>query len=137
MSAIYTDTVTLETLTCGECGIAFGVPRAWASDRRADKNGFYCPNGHCRVFRKSTEQILREKIADQEQRIIWRDEDLKRVRSELQSQKFKTMAERSAKARLKKRISDGVCPCCHRTFANLQKHMAHLHPDFGKEDKGS
>jgi hypothetical protein len=25
-----------------------------------------------------------------------------------------------------------VCPCCNRTFSNLQRHMAHKHPQFAK-----
>ena len=35
----------------------------------------------------------------------------------------------SAKRRIEKRIHAGVCPCCNRSFPNLQRHMAAKHPD--------
>jgi len=55
-----------------------------------------------------------------------------RIAGELRSQKFKTMAERSARVRLKKRIACGVCPCCKRTFTNLARHISGQHPEYGK-----
>lgn len=48
-------------------------------------------------------------------------------------------AERSAIAykghatRLRKRAAAGVCPCCTRSFQNLQRHMASQHPTFSGE----
>ena len=32
-------------------------------------------------------------------------------------------------AKERKRVANGVCPCCNRTFGNLQRHMATKHPD--------
>lgn len=29
----------------------------------------------------------------------------------------------------RKRVGNGICPCCNRTFGNLQRHMATKHPD--------
>ena len=45
-------------------------------------------------------------------------------------------AERSAAAykghltRVKRRVGNGVCPCCNRTFKNLADHMTTKHPDY-------
>lgn len=36
----------LTTITCSECGIAFGVPEHWRSTKRSDHSTFWCPNGH-------------------------------------------------------------------------------------------
>lgn len=47
--------------------------------------------------------------------------------------------ERKATARLRKRIKNGVCPCCHRTVSQLARHMKTKHPDFagnGGADRG-
>jgi hypothetical protein len=35
--------------------------------------------------------------------------------------------------KLKQRVANGVCPCCHRSFVNLHRHMAGQHPDYTKE----
>ena len=29
-----------------------------------------------------------------------------------------------------KRVHNGVCPCCNRSFQNLQKHMKTKHPEI-------
>jgi hypothetical protein len=38
-------------------------------------------------------------------------------------------ADREAK-RLARRARNGVCPCCHRSFANVKKHMDSQHPTY-------
>lgn len=35
----------------------------------------------------------------------------------------------------RKRIANGVCPCCHRTFQNLARHMAGQHPAYEESDQ--
>lgn len=32
--------------------------------------------------------------------------------------------------KLKRRVSNGVCPCCNRSFADLHRHMTEKHPDY-------
>ena len=32
--------------------------------------------------------------------------------------------------RIKKRVANGVCPCCNRTFKDLAAHMSTQHPDY-------
>lgn len=117
-------TVDLVGMMCGECGCAFGIPAS--KKRQLEKTGdtFYCPNGHSRVFRDTTEKKLRRQLAAANaQRDSWKDQA--------------TTAERRRRAakgqvtKLTNRIKAGVCPCCRRPFANLARHMAHQHPDFG------
>ena len=54
---------TLEHHQCGECGISFGMPASFLATLREDGKSFYCPNGHCRVFRPSEAQRLRDELA--------------------------------------------------------------------------
>ncbi len=126
--------IRLELLQCGECSIQFAVPDYWLADKRRTKDQFTCPNGHVRVFRKTEEDALREQLAAKDEEMKWRakwqDEELQRTKKDRDSFKFKAMAERGHKVRLQKRIANGVCPCCTRSFANLSQHMAHMHPDF-------
>jgi len=37
---------------------------------------------------------------------------------------------KAAAARLQKRVANGVCPCCTRSFANLRRHMETTHPEY-------
>jgi hypothetical protein len=37
---------------------------------------------------------------------------------------------KGVKTRMANRIKHGVCPCCNRTFLNLQRHMTTQHPSF-------
>lgn len=44
--------------------------------------------------------------------------------------------ERLRKAlEIKKRVGNGVCPCCNRTFENLSRHMSCKHPEYKTESK--
>ena len=37
-------------------------------------------------------------------------------------------------AKERKRVGNGICPCCNRSFSNLQRHMHTQHPDYGHAD---
>ena len=43
-------------------------------------------------------------------------------------------AQRGVTTKLRKQIAAGVCPCCHRSFQNLRRHMDGQHPDFAVRD---
>jgi hypothetical protein len=109
----------LEALTCGECGIPFAVPDFWLQGRRdgvEGENRFYCPNGHSRVFRENALERTKRKLEVAERQRQWAEERA-------------TKAER-AHARLQKRVANGVCPACQRSFQNLKRHMASKHPQL-------
>lgn len=127
----HTDTLIVEE--CCNCGIAFAMPKDFQLQRRNDKGRFFCPNGHGQSYTRSTEQILRQQLEDEKRYRQWDKEKISSLSHELQHQKYKTMAERSAKARLKKRIAAGTCPCCKRTFSNMARHIAHQHPNYRLE----
>jgi DNA repair exonuclease SbcCD ATPase subunit len=44
------------------------------------------------------------------------------------------IAQKGVTTRIKNRASNGVCPCCNRTFQNLARHMHTKHPDFAKSE---
>lgn len=112
----------LKTQTCGECGIVFAAPAAFWEDRHRHHNkNFYCPNGHARVFLGETE-------AEKYKR-LYEAEKAEKERKDRQL----AAAQRQAK-KIKNRIANGVCPCCHRTFSNLQRHMGTKHPDFKTQE---
>lgn len=133
MTATTTHLITFNVLTCCRegCGIQFAVPAWWEGKRREDHSSWYCPNGHSQYFPGKSDL---ERARDRAQRAennasFWRDQELAARRS--------AAAQKAAKTRLKNRIAKGVCPCCNRHFANVQRHIANQHPEFAGVDRTS
>jgi hypothetical protein len=115
-------TVQYELLHCGACDIDFGVPAEFKKDRLEDGATWYCPRGHPRVFRESDLDRTRKLLEEANRKNSVLATDLTKARTEA----AKVTKE---KARLMKRVQRGVCPCCNRSFPNLQRHMATKHPE--------
>jgi uncharacterized Zn finger protein (UPF0148 family) len=120
-------------MVCGKCGIPFAVPAYFRTERQSTGANFFCPNGHCRVYRETTEERLqREKEAlqrdlatEEANKDWWRTRQEKTERS--------LTATRGVVTRTKKRIAKGMCPCCQRHFVNLAGHMKDQHPRYAEE----
>ena len=114
------------------CGVQHAVPSNLRDlqVRQHDNGGaippIFCPLGHKHYpagpsKAKEFEQRLQRECAAHDQ-----------TRAHLQDAENQRRAEKAAKTRLKTRIANGVCPCCHRTFANLRRHIKAKHPDYNK-----
>lgn len=134
------DYITLRTVTCGACGILFAIPLAFDEEKRAEgQNGrFYCPNGHPRVYRETEAMRVRremdEKLAEAQREINYQRQWKERERENRLKAERQHVAAKGQITKLKKRVGNGVCPCCNRTFSNLQRHMEHLHPDYKRAE---
>ena len=115
--------ISLTTTGCSVCDISFAVPETFW--RRGQERGgeIYCPSGHKMTFGQGENERLKAERArltaqlDQERA---RAKTLERSRAAVQGQLTKT----------KKRVANGVCPCCNRSFVNLTRHMQGQHPDY-------
>jgi hypothetical protein len=116
-------TVTLEEHTCGECGITFAAPVSfWEERRRSYTKDWYCPNGHNRHFIGETEaEKLARELEAERRRVAFEQNRAQQLEKDL--------------GKLRKRIANGVCPECHRSFTNLRRHMATKH-HHGPAPKG-
>lgn len=115
----YNESITLHTETCITCGIIFAVPKGFQDQRRQDHKSFCCPNGHEQQYSSKSEA---EKVRD----------ELKRKEQELADEVRRRIAaqnEIASKDKQLKRLTNGVCPCCNRSFHNLQQHMKKQHPE--------
>lgn len=108
---------------CWVCGIAFAWPEHLDDRARERGTTFYCPNGHAIRYGESEATKLRAELAREEGRIAQLKYDLKHTEGQRR-------AEKAAKTKLKNRIAKGVCPCCNRHFANVQRHIENQHPGF-------
>lgn len=128
-----TYTSTLVVLECYKCSCKFGIPR-WMHTRCREKgDDFYCPRGHCQVFRDSDNAELRRELERVQQQRDSAREGRRNEAIERRRVERRLSATQGVVTRTKNRIARGVCPCCKRSFANLRRHMAHKHSDYASE----
>lgn len=133
MGMTVTREIRLVDISCGECDITFAVPDYLKRKRLQDGETWYCPNGHPRVFAETENDRLRKQLErERRSREAWESE-AKLTRRQRDAAQRSAAAYKGQTTRLKKRASAGTCPCCHRTFQQLSRHMATKHPEFIEE----
>jgi DNA repair exonuclease SbcCD ATPase subunit len=96
---------------------------------------FYCPNGHAQHYTKGeteTDKLRRERDRLKQEQ-AWYEQQLDAARSESDFRRRQLSATKGQITKMKKRAANGICPCCNRSFTNLQRHMASQHPGFISE----
>jgi hypothetical protein len=119
-------TILLITEECIHCGTVFAMTETLINELRYTGNKFYCPNGHSMVYGG--------KKAKLERRIKELENDRDWYRNETENQKRALATTRGQLTKIKKRVANGVCPCCHRSFVQLARHMKTKHPDYAETD---
>ena len=114
--------------SCYSCEFPFLAPEWFEKQCLERGREWFCPAcGKSTVYMESEVNKLKRELKDQVS--FWQNQ----YQSE-QRRHETTEARRRAAAgqitKLKKRVSHGVCPCCNRTFQNLQRHMKTQHPEF-------
>jgi hypothetical protein len=120
---------------CPNCGVVYGITRAYELRRREDGKGFYCPNGHNGSFGESEIDKAKRLQVMAEGR-----ERTARIRASAAYDQAEA-AHHSARAykghltRMRNRIASGVCPVqgCRRNFANVKAHVTSQHPTWAHE----
>jgi len=126
MTRTYQETVTLQETVCNACGITFAFPLIRYEEFRRTGKSFYCPNGHGLSFSENEEARLRKQLATEQ-------EQIKQLKTELLHTRDQLEASEREFRRHKKRTANGVCPCCKRSFVQLQRHMKTQHPEYGQD----
>lgn len=127
----YTD--VLQILECGNCHISFAIPRQMHTARKRDGEDFWCPNG-CKIRYLETENQKLQ--AELKRERFWRDQAETNARAARDQADAAERSKRAYKGQLtkaRKRIGNGVCPCCNRHFTNVERHMASQHPSYRQE----
>lgn len=126
---------TLELITCVRCGVAFAAPVDMLDRRRHDHDMFYCPNGHNLSFPQASD-AEKARAETEKYKRLWKDEQkyASEVLNERNVAQKQLSATKGQMTKLKQRIANGVCPCCHRSFVNLHRHMTGQHPEYTKEE---
>lgn len=120
---------TMVEISCSKCGITFWVPEWWQKEKRENGTAFSCPNGDGRVYKEPEVEKLKKRLVAQE--LATKEQ---RERADREERRRIAMAGQVTKVR--NRVSNGVCPCCNRTFVNLQRHIGTKHPDWKSQEIG-
>lgn len=138
----------LHVLTCPKCSGVFAITEVYRAEA-AREGGFkqcrscpYCKNS--RGYGEGEVDRLRKELANAEQekerlnkRATYFQQERDKATQEAEHFRKSRDGVRGAMASQKKRIANGVCPCCQRTFVNLHRHMTSKHPAFAKPEEES
>ncbi len=126
--------VTLTERQCPTCWIWYAVDDAVLSGHDVRGTSWYCPNGHGVHFTKSKLQQAQER-ADKAERAAAREaQRAANLADDLRLETITHAATKGQLTKLKNRVGNGVCPCCNRTFVNLQRHMGTQHPGYAASE---
>lgn len=126
---------TVETFDCSSCGLVYGMDARFVARRRADGRTFYCPNGHPQAFTRSELDLTRERLERANRRLDSAEAQMVHERDQRQAAERSARAYKGQVTKIRRRVGNGVCPCCQRTFADLGRHMAGKHPDYADGDQ--
>lgn len=125
---------------CPTCHIHYAAPRAMFTYKNENNEGWYCPNGHQVVYRQSALTKAKEEAdaARRErdrlkQNEAWYAERYTADQNEKRDLTRANGALKGSLTKVRKRVGQGVCPCCNRSFGDLARHMASKHASFHAE----
>jgi len=105
--------ITLTEIDCGQCGATYAINERYRAHCAEHGRTWHCP--YCQTAWGYVKGALQ---AEKERHLatLARLNEANAARSKLEQQL--------------KRVKSGVCPCCKRSFAQLQRHMKTKHPGF-------
>ena len=109
---------------CGTCGVWFTVPVIVYENHRREGGYHFCPNGHARGWRTGEEERERNALRLERDRL---KQDAARLEDELVAERRRGEAAEKQLLQVRRRATAGVCQCCHRSFANVARHMRNKH----------
>jgi len=134
--------VTLTHISCYSCGVVFGIEATRYSQLLESHENFWCPNGHTQRFVEQTEkekriaELEREARTAKASRDFWAEQS-KSANQEVEHKTRQLAARKGVTTRLKRRLTNGQCPCCSRKFKDLKTHMATAHPKYDVEKEAA
>lgn len=118
---------------CPTCGFTWWVAETFRDRRRGDGRTFYCPSGgHTLSYRETEVDRLNKQLAMAQGRLSQAEGTITHLRDQYDSAQRSRAALKGQVTQMRKRVGNGVCPCCSRTFKDLARHMSGQHPDFAE-----
>lgn len=133
-------TITIEGVThewhvCITCGVVYTIPQAVIANQRKEGGYHTCCNGHSQGWGKeqSENEKTRRERDQLRQKLAEKDDEIRAKEREAAAALTNLASERAKAAKVKKRASAGICPCCNRTVGQMARHMKSKHPQFVAE----
>lgn len=127
----FTQQLVIEICCHENCGIRFGMDADFIRQRRNDHKYFFCPRGHEQYYSgKSNSEKLQDQINSLERQKLNLHSVIDDKNHEIQQLGYSIRAQKAAKTKILNRVKNGICPCCNRTFSNLQNHFKTKHPEL-------
>lgn len=127
----YTD---LDVEACPSCGVLHAFPsqmNAEAQRLGGHRIEISCPNGHVWGYSGKSAEAKERERREAAEREAARERALRdQAEAEARAQKGRATRFKNDRDRIKNRVAHGVCPCCNRTFKQLDRHMKAKHPDY-------
>jgi hypothetical protein len=121
---------SLHVLDCCQCHMTFAIIDSFRLSRQNDHNLFYCPAGHPQQYSgQSDGERAKSQVAELKRQLASRQDDLRAERAKLAEANGELTRARRELTRTRTRAEAGVCLHCHRTFADVARHVANRHPE--------
>ncbi len=121
-------------ISCGECGTKFAITKALDSALTSKGGDIWCPRGHLLTYGEGEKSKLKRQLANKQAALDGVKRDLDDERDRHAHTEARRRAAKGQLTKTKKRIANGVCPCCNRTFKDLAAHMTTKHPDYATKE---
>jgi hypothetical protein len=128
-----TATVEFKPVTCSipGCGLIFAFTVEFIQARKNDHKNWYCPNGHVLHWSGESDLERTQRERDAARLIaVHERESRRRAEARERTAEYRRRAAAGQLTKTRKRIANGVCPCCHRSFPDLHTHMSSQHPGY-------
>lgn len=124
-------TVILTKINCGECGGTYALNERYRAQCAEKGKSWHCP--YCQVgwgYSEGENAKLKKELEAEKRRVAFANDQARMERERRESAEARERAQKANVTKIKKRIKNGACPCCNRTFIDLQRHMATKHADY-------
>lgn len=129
-------TTGLAVINCGACGGTYAINERYRQERQNKGETWHCPYCNCEwgyTGNSDNEKLRRELVAERE-RLASARRMIESTQAEAEHFRKSRDTMKGLLHREKKRVGNGVCPCCNRSFQNLKAHMKTKHPNHGAEE---
>lgn len=126
--------VPLTVVQCGPCGGVYAINNDYHREK-LEKGGYWtCPYCKCGWgFGESEVTRLRNQLAKEKHNVEQARARADDMRQQRDAMDMRRRAMKGQVTKIRNRVGKGVCPCCNRTFTNLQRHMTNQHPEWAPE----
>jgi ssDNA-binding Zn-finger/Zn-ribbon topoisomerase 1 len=110
----------------------FGMTAQMKRKRLEEGGSFFCPNGHSQHYTETKVEKLKRQLQAAKQNSEYFQERMREERDAKEAERRSKAAYKGQLTKAKRRVSNGVCPCCNRHFVDLERHMKGQHPEWGE-----